>query len=124
MCNQIPKESSNSLILKGLCGVLPAAVLAAVHWSPWARDLNRLQSFVVGTAAMAGTAMAAIALSNGDKEDHVAMLGIAVASAGGITAAVYETDNRIKQRATIATQNGRIANLEAQIKALQEHGDI
>lgn len=117
MSYQFPHQSSNTTLLKGLCGILPAALLAAAHWFPWSQKLGRLQSYAIGTGAIVGTAGLAIALSNGDRDDHVTMLMIAAASAGGITVAAHEIDDRIGQR-------GRIANLEAQINALKQHGDL
>lgn len=115
------RNEKNTGILQGLCVVLPTALLAAAHWFPWKRvrqrELHQLEAYAIGTGAIVGTAGFAIALSNGDKNDHVGLLGLATLSAGGITLAAHAID-------AFAKSHGEVANLKAQIKALQEHGDL
>lgn len=121
MNGQFPQQSSNTTILKCLCGILPAALLSAAHWFPWERvrgkTLRRLETYSIGTAAIVGTAGLAILLSDGTREDHATMLGIATASAGGLTFAAYAIDHSVNADA-------KIANLEAQIRTLTENADL
>lgn len=120
MCNEFSKQK-NTALLNGICVVFPILALAAAHWFPWrrirGRHLHRLEAYAIGTAAIVGTSGAAIALSNGDKNDHVTMLALATAAAGGITVAAHAIDAHMKDR-------GDIADLRARIETLTSHGDI
>lgn len=111
---------NNAAFLKGLCVVLPAMTLVAAHYLPWKqllnRDLHQLEAYVVGTAAIAGTAGFSISISEGDRDDHVVMLALAVASAGISTISAHVIDH-------VSRSSGKIANLEAQIQALKNNAN-
>lgn len=81
------------------------------------RDLHRLETYAIGTTAIVGTASFAIALSDGDKDDHVVMLNLAALAAGAMTITAYTIDIVIRL-------HGRITDLSAQLKALKDNGNL
>lgn len=82
--------------------------MVAAHWFPWrrllGRDLHRLEAYTVGTAAIVGTALAAITQSDGDRNDHANMLLLAAAAAGAATVGTYTVDKIIELRANLVAQ--------------------
>lgn len=88
--------TENMQSLKTLCAVVPATTLAVAHWLPWkqvlGRELHRLEAYAIGTTAIVGTALVAMSQSDGDNEDHMAMLATAAVSAGVATLAAWAVD--------------------------------
>jgi hypothetical protein len=103
-------------LLKTLCVLLPATAMTGAHWFPWkrhlGRDLNNLERYIIGTAAIVGTANLAISQSEGDRDDHVVMLLLSAISAGLTTLAAYAIDRDAKLRA-------ECANLAAQMQVVK-----
>jgi argininosuccinate lyase len=115
------KPVRNTRILKTICIVLPMVTLAAAHWFPWKRylhrDLNRFECYAIGTGAIVGTAALAIAASEGDRDDHVVMLGFAAVSAGVTTLLANASDY-------VADLRGELAKVKGQLEALVDRGEI
>lgn len=103
------RNRSNVTLLKVLCTALPGIAMAAAHWFPWRRvmrrELHNLERYAIGTTAIVGTAAVAIAVSDGDRNDHACMLLLAAGAAGAATALAYITDELIALRATVAQLN-------------------
>jgi hypothetical protein len=112
----------NIQVLKSLCVVVPAGLMAAAHWFPWrkvlGRDLKAMECYAVGTTIMFGTSMAVMSLSEGDKDDHIVMVALSCAAGGVATLAAYDIDDRLAKRAELADKT-------AQLEALRNnHGDL
>lgn len=92
----------NRQILRGVCAVLPGTAMAAAHWFPWrrlfGRQLHRLEAYGIGTAAIVGTAAAAMRNSDGDGKEHAGLLVTAAASAGVATVIAWAVDAFIEVR--------------------------
>ena len=108
-------KQTNCTLLKVLCTALPAVAMVAAHWFPWRRllhrDLHNLERYAIGTTAIVGTAAVAIAVSDGDRNDHACMLLLAAGAAGAATALAYITDELIALRATVAQLNAESEHL-------------
>jgi hypothetical protein len=105
--SKLPVTLSTHQFLTGMCATLPGAAMAIAHWFPWRkvikRDLHKLETYAIGTAAIVGTA--ALALANdvvGDGEDHARMLMLAAWSAGATTLIAYTVDEFVAMRAEVA----------------------
>jgi hypothetical protein len=108
-------QRSNTTLLKIVCTVLPGVAMIAAHWFPWRRllhrDLHNLERYAIGTSAIVGTAAISISVSDGDRNDHAAMLLLAAGAAGAATALAYITDELIALRATVAQMNAENEHL-------------